>query len=288
MKTNSLRFILLVTLIFLGIVRADDMTATGAKPSIFVCGDSTSKNNDVGRNGQRMVGWGTPIADYFDPAKVEVKNLGHPGKSSLTYYTGDWPHVLAQIKPGDFVLLVFGLNDSPTPPGTGDETVVRDADTLHTYGWYMGQMATEAKAKGAHVYLLTVTARDIWTNPKVKFKDAVPVGELPADYDSKEDRIERGAGGGKFTQWTKDVGQKLNVPVLDLTNLLADKYDAMGREETDKFYSSHNHTYLAGATFVAEAIVSGLKAFSQSPFLPLLSDKGNAIAAADAKYVNDN
>jgi lysophospholipase L1-like esterase len=235
-----------------------------------------------------MVGWGSPIADYFDSTKVTVKNVAHAGKSSLTYYQGDWPKVLPQIQSGDYLLLVFGINDGGTPKGTGDEVVQVKGQDTHTYGWYMSKMATDAQAKGAHVFLLTVTTRDIWKNPKVTYKDADPVAPLPADYDPKLDQIERGTGNGVFTEWTKEIGQKLQIPVLDLTNLLADKYEGMGREAVSQLYSDHNHTYLAGATLVAETIVSGLKAFANSPFTPLLSAKGQAIPAADPKYVSDN
>ena len=128
----------------------------------------------------------------------------------------------------------------------------------------------------------------MWSNPKVKFTDATPVGPLPAGYDPRQDRIERGTGSGRFTQWTKDIGQKLHLPVFDLTNSCADKYEPMGREEVDKLYSDHNHTYLPGAEIVATCIVSGLKAFKDSPFIPLLSEKGRAIETAAAKYVSDN
>ena len=76
--------------------------------------------------------------------------------------------------------------------------------------------------------------------------------------------------------------------MLDLTNLCADKYEAMGRETVDKFYSDHNHTYLAGADFVAASIVSGLKAFPGSPYLALLSPKGKALETAPAKHVSAN
>ena len=149
-------------------------------------------------------------------------------------------------------------------------------------------MATDAREKGAHVYLLTVTTRNIWRNPKVKFQDATPVGPLPADYDPDEDRIERGTGEGRFTQWTKDIGQKLHLPVFDLTNFCADKYEAMGREKVNQLYSDHNHTYLAGAEIVAASIVSGLKAFDNSPFISLLSEKGKTVPTAAAKYVSNN
>lgn len=76
--------------------------------------------------------------------------------------------------------------------------------------------------------------------------------------------------------------------MFDLTNFCADRYDAMGREQVDKLYSDHNHTYLPGAGIVAASIVSGLKTFHESPFIPLLSAKGKAVAAADAKYVSNN
>jgi rhamnogalacturonan acetylesterase len=265
--------------------RAQDATN---KPTIFVCGDSTSRNSGNGKNGSPVAGWGTPIASFFDSEKVTIKNVGHAGKSSFTYFTGDWPRVLPQIQAGDFVLLVFGINDGGTPPGLGDETVARGTNLVHTYGWYMSKMATDATARGAHVFLLTVTTRNIWSNPKMKFKDATPAGPLPADYDPKQDKIERGTGDGKFTQWTKDVGAKLHLPVFDLTDFCADKYEAMGREAVNQLYSDHNHTYVPGAEIVAAAIVSGLKAFADSPFIPLLSDKGKTVATADTKYVSNN
>src|SRR5512143_218297 len=121
MKTKLASLAVLAFIILSPVTHAQN---AANKPSIFVCGDSTSKNSGKGKNGEPVAGWGTPIADFFDPAKVTIKNVGHAGKSSRTYYDGDWPNVLPQIKSGDFVLLVFGINDGTTPPGLGDETVV--------------------------------------------------------------------------------------------------------------------------------------------------------------------
>lgn len=267
------------------------------KPSIFVCGDSTSKFSGGETIESDMQGWGTPLALFFDPAKVQVKNVGHAGTSSMSYYNGDWPKVLPQIKAGDYVLIVFGINDGTTPPGTGDEMKPgRGGVDAHTYGWYMAKMATDVEAKGAHPVYLTVTTRNIWSNPAVTFKDATPVEAdgktplttMPANYDAKLDRIERGTGKGVFDQWTKEEGAKLHVPVFDLTNYCADEYEKMGREEVNKMYKDHNHTHAPGAKMVAEAIVSGLKALKDSPFVPLLSDAGKALPVADAKFVSDN
>ncbi|HVT89248.1 MAG TPA: GDSL-type esterase/lipase family protein [Tepidisphaeraceae bacterium] len=272
--------------------------ASGGKPNIFICGDSTSKfsgsetpTSMQSCDGKQRAGWGTPIAEFFDPARVTVRNVGQPGRSSMTYYNGDWPKVLPQINSGDFLLLVFGINDGGrgTPPGIGDE--VRpgaNGEEAHTYGWYMARMANDAREKGAHPYFLTVTTRNIWTNPKAQFRDATPTAALPSDYDPKQDKIERGTGDGRYTQWQKDIGAKIHVPVFDLTNYCADVYEKLGREETNKFYSDHNHTYLEGARVVARSIVAGLKAFKNSPFTALLSEQGKAVEPANAKYISDN
>jgi lysophospholipase L1-like esterase len=259
------------------------------KPTIFVCGDSTSRYSGSETMTSDLQGWGTPIAKFFDPEKVKVTNVGQAGTSSMSFYNGNWPRVLPQIKAGDYVLIVFGINDGSTPKGIGDEvTAGRGGAETHTYGWYMAKMATDALAKGAHPVYLTVTTRNMWTNPKAKFTDATPTGALPADYDPKEDRIERGTANGSFTQWTKDVGRKIHVPVFDLTNCCADLYEKMGREAVNKFYKDHNHTYAAGAATVAKVIASGLKGLKDSPFVPLMSEEGKALAAADAKFISDN
>ena len=262
-----------------------------AKPTIFVCGDSTAKYAGSETVTSELQGWGTPLAAFFDSDKVKINNVGHAGTSSLTYYTGDWPKVLPQIHAGDFVLIVFGINDGGrnTPNGIGDEVTngPAGADT-HTYGWYLAKIATDTREKGARPFLLTVTTRNMWTNPKVKFTDATPQGPLPPDYSPKDDQIERGTGNGRYTQWTKDVGKKIHVPVFDLTNACADEYEKLGREAVNKFYKDHNHTYAAGAQAVATCVVSGLKSFKDSPFVPLLSEKGKDLPKADAKYIFDN
>src|SRR5580698_5484114 len=131
-----------LAMLFSGIALAADAEAPGTKPVIFVCGDSTAKNNGKGKNGDPVAGWGTPIAAFFDPEKVTVANVAHAGQSSLTYYNRDWPNVLPRIHSGDYILLVFGINDGTTPNGIGDETRPSrtDGSVQHTYGWYMSRM----------------------------------------------------------------------------------------------------------------------------------------------------
>ncbi len=299
---NHFRRCAVATVLFgAGVLRVH---AADAKPTIFVLGDSTAHNTARGKNGEPCVGWGTPLAEFFDPNKVTVENVAHAGQSSRTYYNlpEDWRRVRPLIKRGDFVLLVFGINDGGPPkdsrsrgsiPGLGDETLeLKRGDgtmeIVHSYGWYMAQMAMAAEDQGARVFLLTVTVRNIWHNPKASFRDAKPVGPLPADYNPADDRIERGTANGLYTRLTKELGAKLHLPVFDLTNYCADEYERMGRAAVDTLYSDHNHTYAAGAEVVAASVVAGLKAFPNRPFDALLSAKGRAVAPAAQRYVTLN
>src|SRR5947209_5685635 len=77
-------------------------------PTIYVIGDSTASNN-----GNGLVGWGDPFRSYFDEIQIHVLNRARAGRSSRTFQTeGLWDKVLADLKPGDFVLIQFGHNDA--------------------------------------------------------------------------------------------------------------------------------------------------------------------------------
>src|SRR5579875_3556211 len=133
-----------------------------ALPTLWIVGDSTVRNgHGDGANGQW--GWGEPLVSYFDTNRINVVNRAIGGRSSRTYITeGHWKATLDMMKPGDFLLVQFGHNDSGplddaarargTIPGVGDETkeienpILKRHETVHTYGWYMKQYVEQAKA----------------------------------------------------------------------------------------------------------------------------------------------
>src|SRR5256885_17081079 len=79
-----------------------------ALPTIFVAGDSTAARG----RGEHQQGWGVPLADYFDPTKVNVANRARGGRSSRTFINeGSWDKLLAEMKPGDLVFVQFSHND---------------------------------------------------------------------------------------------------------------------------------------------------------------------------------
>ena len=229
-------------------------------PTLFIVGDSTARN-------QADLGWGDHLAHYFDTNKINIANRARAGRSSRSYYNeGLWAGVLAEMKPGDFVLIQMGHNDGGTTTpqndakarasykGLGDETAEytlpkpfttgplagQTTETIHTYGWYIRKYIADTRAKHATPILLTVTIRNIWTN----------------DADGKL-HIERDMG---FRDYVYKLGEEQGVPVVDMATVAADRLDALGPEKTALLYPiDHTHTSAEGAERNAESVAIALR-----------------------------
>jgi len=272
--------------------------ANPALPSLILIGDSTVRNGH-GRGDQNQWGWGAPIVNLFDSTKINVVNRAIGGLSSHSYIMeGHWDQALEMIKPGDFVLIQWGHNDGgihlpgtpavpdqglapgatpPTPPagmatrgpnvrgslpGTGDEVYdVTDPRTgemvaVHTYGWYLRKYIADVRAKGATPIICSLVPRKIWVD-----------GHIRRNTDT-------------YRGWAQQVAEQEHVGFVDLNEIIARRYDAMGPEAVDGLFGDpHTHTDWAGAEINAEAVVSGLRGLAGDPLAPYLSAKGKAIAA---------
>lgn len=231
-------------------------------PTIFVVGDSTANNN---ANGGR--GWGDPFIDLFDTTKVNVLNRARAGRSSRTFITqGLWDNVLSEMKRGDLVLIQFGHNDAGaindasrargSLPGAGEETqeidnlLTKEHEVVHTYGWYLRKMIADTRARGAIPIVFSLTVRNIW----------------------KDGHVERGSG--KFGQWAREVATSQHVQFLDVTKLIADKYEQLGEAKVKELFATdHTHTNPAGAELNASLILTGLETIKGKQVHRLLSHR---------------
>jgi len=252
-----------------------DATATAAppasgaaKPTLFLIGDSTVNN---GTRGQQ--GWGTSLPVFFDGGKINVVNRARGGRSSRTFFTeGLWDKVVADLKPGDFVLMQFGHNDGgslrtnnrASIKGSGDETrEVVDAtgkkEVVHTFGWYLRKYIADTKSKGATPIVLSLIPRNDWQDGKV-FRASTGYG-----------------------RWAEEAAKAEGVPFVDLNGIIANRYDQLGQEKVKEFFPvEHTHTNAAGADLNAAAVVEGLKGLPNCPLCPYLSARGEEVRKAPA------
>jgi lysophospholipase L1-like esterase len=212
-------------------------------PTVFVVGDSTARN-------QAELGWGDHFAHYFDTTRINVANRAHAGRSSRTFINeGSWDRVLAEMKPGDFVLLQMGHNDGGsldgpkargTLKGLGDETkdvTLPDghAETVHTYGWYIRKYIADTRAKKATPILLSLTIRNIW----------------------KDGKIERDMG---YDAELKQLAAEEHVAYVDMATVEADRLEATGQEKTALLFpKDHTHTSAEGAELNAQSVAIALR-----------------------------
>ena len=236
-------------------------------------GDSTVRNGDGnGSNGQW--GWGEPIADYFNPKKINVVNRALGGLSSRTYLTFDyWDRLMVLLKPGDFVVMQFGHNDAGpindnvrargTIKGTGDETEEIDNiltgkhEVVHSYGWYLRKFIADTIAKGATPIVCSPVPRKVWRDGKI--------ARNSEDY-------------GK---WAAQVAESAGVRFIPLNEIVARNYEELGAEKVETLFSGDStHTSREGAELNAASVIAGLKGLKKNPLARYLSDRARNVEKA--------
>ncbi|MGC4033728.1 MAG: rhamnogalacturonan acetylesterase [Tepidisphaeraceae bacterium] len=250
-------------------------------PTLWLVGDSTMK---VGTKGQQ--GWGTPFATMFDPDKVRVINRAIGGRSSRTFVTeGRWDAILQDAEKGDYVIIQLGHNDGGplnekvlnsatrargTIKGVGEETeevdniLTKKHEVVHTFGWYIRKMVTEAQAKG----LTPIVCSWVPHGPRT---------DKPFTYDPnpKPDG---------YRLYAQQVAEQTGAKYIDLYGLVWKTYEGKTPEEIKAAYftaeePNNTHSSPAGAKHNAEAVVEGLKQFKDVPLAGFLKPQAEGATA---------
>jgi lysophospholipase L1-like esterase len=167
---------------------------------------------------------------------------------------------MAMVKPGDFVMIQFGHNDNGARgplPGIGEESGEREnprtkeKSVLHTWGWYLRQDIAEVRAKGATPIVCSLVPRKIWKDGKIQRNKDAHAG------------------------WAEQVAASEHVAFLDLNELIAQRYDALGEAGVNPLFAdAHTHTTGAGAELNADVVTAALRALPENPLAPYLRANG--------------
>jgi hypothetical protein len=69
-----------------------------------------------------------------------------------------------------------------------------------------------------------------------------------------------------YGKWAADVAASEKAPLVDLNNIIADRYDAMGEAKVEAMFADpHTHTSRPGAELNAQCVIAGLKALKSDP-----------------------
>lgn len=190
--------------------------------TIFLVGNSTMANKSW-RGGHPETGWGQTLPLYFTEG-VKIQNHAMNGRSTKSFLAeGRWDSVVNRVKPGDYIIIEFGHNDSKKE----DTTKFADANT--DYRLNLIKFINDAISKNAIPILATPIVRRRFS------KD----GNF---YDVH----------GDYPKVVREVAEEKNVFLLDLHKSSEKLIISYGEESSKKLFlhieSGEYHSLPKGLT----------------------------------------
>ncbi|SFJ98368.1 rhamnogalacturonan acetylesterase [Caulobacter sp. UNC279MFTsu5.1] len=200
-------------------------------PVVYLAGDSTVTDQRF----EPGASWGQMLPRFFKP-DVSVANHAESGETLKAFLVERrLDKLLSRIKPGDWLLIQFGHNDQKIQ---WPQTYVEAATT---YRDYLKAYVGEARRRGARPVLVTSMHRR-------RFNAAGRIVNTLGDY----------------PEAVRAVGRETGVPVIDLLDMSAALYEALGPNNAWKAFAdggkdvTHHNNY--GAYMLAQCVVSGIRA----------------------------
>ncbi|MDO5294935.1 MAG: pectinesterase family protein, partial [bacterium] len=251
-------------------------------PTIWVVGDSTVSSFNDSYYYPRY-GWGTQLGQFFDTSKVEIKNIALSGRSSKSYTSEkEYKALLEGMKAGDYLFIGFGHNDEKaeearyTNPNGDYKTAGSFANSLYE------NYIKPAKDAGCTPVLMTPIVRRSATGTFTNSDQHI----TSTSTDSKGNVYP----GGNYPEAIRTLGNELSIPVVDLTTMTKEHYEAIGAAESLNYHAwtsyketsvDNTHTNILGATYNAYFIAKEVKALNVNGLADYVM--ADSIAAAPVK-----
>ena len=169
--------------------------------TVYLAGDSTVTDQPE----EPWIGWGQMLPLFFGPGVV-VANHAESGLALSSFFAHRrFDKILESIRPGDYLFVQFGHNDmKERGEGIGPWTSYRDA---------LRRVVDEVRARGAHPVLLTSMQRRRFDD---EFRQFATLGDFPLVV--------------------RRVAAERAVPLIDLNQISATLYAALGPEGSKRAF----------------------------------------------------
>ena len=215
-KHGRIRFEFIAGIAFINSLTIEPVSDAewNGRPTLFTASDSTvsSYPQPAGApphaTGLTFMGWGQALPNHFTNG-IFIDNQAQPGRSSRSFVEeGILDAILNRIKPGDYLFVMFAINDSAdTLPGTYNNRNTKPESTHKAWTrMYIG----EARKRGANPVLVT--------------------SQIKCTYDVYG-RFNNSVQG--YPQADRELGAELGVPVVDLNKASVDYLTALGPKADD-------------------------------------------------------
>ncbi|MBQ5989774.1 MAG: GDSL family lipase [Oscillospiraceae bacterium] len=223
---------------------ANQTPTTNSNPTLFILGDSTVQSYRESYAPQQ--GWGYYLGNYFT-SDVTVANHSMAGRSSKKAYDeGRWQTIADSMKTGDFVMIMFAINDAGKSNADRYAPVCGNVDnpSSGSYEWYMTQFINDAKNKGGTPILVTtVIGMKAYSN-----------GKFTNSYTD-------------YCDACKKLASKYKIPCIDLNTIMVNHYNSVGYDTALSYHlmgavqgsTDGTHFCEKGANVVAGLVAKAVK-----------------------------
>lgn len=224
------------------ITQLENRTEKADKPTIYIAGDSTAQTYKW-ETYYPQTGWGQVFADYASE-NIIIENRSIGGRSLKSYNNdGRLDRILTEMHPGDYVVVQFGHNDGSEKP----ERFISVDD-------------------------FKILLEEKYINEIVK-RGGTPLIFTPTPHFSPDDSGKFAPTILNYSAASMEIGKKCGVPVLDIQQAIADRWNVLGQEKVKNLYfineplesaqypegtDDHTHFKEAGAREVAQVIAKEL------------------------------
>ncbi|MBD0379591.1 carbohydrate esterase [Paenibacillus sp. WST5] len=168
--------------------------------TLFLAGDSTV--SDYNEFQAPQAGWGQMLPNYFTE-NISIDNQAKRGRSSKSFVDeGSLDTIFSRMKAGDYLFIMFGINDSSSD-------TARHTDPATTFKDYLKKYIDGARARQATPVLVTSQSKRTYDANGV-FTNSI----------------------GNYPSAMRELGTAMNVPVLDLNARSIQYYNSIGVEKT--------------------------------------------------------
>lgn len=201
-------------------------------PTVYIAGDSTVTDQSADypyAPGTSYSGWGQMISGYFNE-NVAVSNHAHSGLTTATFRKeGHYAIVEKYSHAGDFCFFQFAHND-------------QKLDSLKAQGGYRSNLeryVNESRERGVYPLIVTPIARNTWKGNDETYNDLLE----------------------EYAEVCIQIGQEMNVPVIDLHRHSMEFIIKTGREASKScfFPNDYTHSNDYGAYFMAGFVAEEIK-----------------------------
>lgn len=245
-------------------ISAIELEKIDSIPTVFLLGDSTVCDQPR----EPYASWGQMLTRFFQPT-IAVASHAESGESLKSSFGAKrLEKVLSLIKSGDYVLIQFAHND--------EKDKSEGAGAFTTFKASLKQYVEAIQTKGGIPVLITPMHRRTFDND----------GKITNSH-------------GDYPEAVRQAAKEENVPLIDLTVMSKDFYEALGKEKSGVAFKegdgTHHNNYGAYelAKMIAESIRSqklGLSKFlikDLKKFDPKKPDSFESFSLAPSPMVTD-